>query len=62
MFINGIFNIKVVSSLVAVHGAAAVLPLCEAVVTQELPVPLLAGRPSGAEGETGLSCVNDIPC
>ena len=35
---------------VPVHGAAAVLPLSEAVVTQVL-WPLLCGLPIGAQGE-----------
>ena len=52
MFIIGILflTIKVVFSLVAVHGAAAVLPLGEAVVPQE-PGPLLPGPPGGCQGD-----------
>ena len=37
------------SSLVAVHGAAAVLPLGDAVVPQE-PGPLVPGPPGGCQG------------
>ena len=50
MFTICILTIKGLSSLVAVHGAAAVLPLGEAVVPQE-PGPLLPGPPGGCQGD-----------